>query len=250
MIAFRAEHAANADFAENPFEICGATEGAGTIAQHTVDHAGIAERDHLPASQSVRVGGAIAPSPALQGQMDRPGVELMQVPDEGQRPGAGEIAQFPGGRFRVGGFFQTGNVGVDRALSLDHRAGGQTLGPAGPAARSDVEAPAVVAADEMAVFEFALAKQRAEMRAAALEGAPPVFRADDREVDAIASKGERSGARELRDICNTRKGCDFHETPSSTMATSAYLTAAHPRRHPVEVQTNLMVLGRRSDATG
>jgi len=25
---------------------------------------------------------------------------------------------------------------------------------------------------------------------------------------------------------------------------AAYLTAAHPRRHPVEVQTNLMIPGR------
>ena len=71
------------------------------------------------------------------------------------------------------------------AVAFGHGTGSETLRSSVASAELERKSPAMVAANELVAFDFALAQKRALMRAAPLEGAPPCAGPHERDIDAV-----------------------------------------------------------------
>ena len=94
------------------------------------------------------------------------------------------------------------NVNEDGALSFDNGTRGEALRSAFALSGVDAEAPAMVSADYLVAIELALAKQRALVRTATLEGSHPRRRPHGYDVESVRRQRVRAVAVKLFQIGN------------------------------------------------
>ncbi len=162
------EHPVDAQLPEHRLDGADPPVDGRPLAQPALDQDRVAQHHHVVRAEVHLVGRAVAFGPALHGGVEPLQVEHGARSDDGQPPRAGQLrhpAQ-PGGR--GGGRGQGAGPGQELAIAHLHRAGPQALGAAPPAPGGGVEAPAVVAADQLVAGDLALPEQRPLVRAAPL----------------------------------------------------------------------------------
>ena len=205
------EHALDPEFAEDAVQILGAAKGFGSRAQNVFDRRRIGRRNNSSRAHPELVDRAVSSRPFLQNEVSFGRVELVKVADQRQWLRARQVIQRARRSGPGSGRLEARDVDEQRAIPLGDGTGSQTFRPSVALSGVECESPAMVSADKRVAVEFALAEQRALMRAAASEGAPSAAGSRQDDVHAVRGQRERTCAFEFAEIGDTNECFGLHD---------------------------------------